>query len=497
MPSTLADWLIYLESLHPKTIALGLERVAQVKQRLNLGPDFPIIVVGGTNGKGSVCAMLESMLHAAGYRVGCYTSPHLLHYNERVHIAKRQASDAELCASFEKIEQARGEIPLTYFEFGTLAAMQCFIEHKVEVAILEVGLGGRLDAVNAFDSDCAVVASVDIDHVDYLGETREQIAFEKAGIFRSGKVAICADSDVPQAIRTHSQQIGAELWCIGSEFGFSPAGEGLPKGQWNYRSLTGARNALPYPALRGAFQLHNASAALAALDALKDKLPVSMAAVRRGLVEVHLAGRFQVVPGRPQLILDVAHNPHAARSLAQNLADMPPCPHTFAVFAMLKDKDMAGVARALDAHIDTWLVAGIDAPRGASAAELAQVLQSVGVRGVIQTFDNVAAALRHACNAADENGGCDSANGSLRSGGEPVGLPLAGALLMEQLAFRLGEPTTPAKSLVMRSSRLREPPPDTPSRTRRLRAPCRECRIAAFGSFYTVAQAMAAKGLKY
>jgi dihydrofolate synthase/folylpolyglutamate synthase len=466
MPSTLADWLTHLESLHPKTIALGLERVAQVKQRLNLNPDFPVITVGGTNGKGSVCAMLESMLHAAGYRVGCYTSPHLLHYNERVRIGKKQASDAELCASFERIEQARkgqlgfgeltpsptlprGEreqlsepsvIPLTYFEFGTLAAMQCFIGHKVDVAILEVGLGGRLDAVNAFDNDCAVVSSVDIDHTDYLGEAREQIAFEKAGIFRKGKVAICADADVPQAIRSHAQQIGAELWCIGSEFSFevnllpshvygrgaggegggdvahtivisqtlSPtplplAGEGLLNGQWNYRSKSGARNALPYPALRGAFQLNNASAALAALDALKEKLPVSMEAVRRGLVEVQLAGRFQVVPGKPMLILDVAHNPHAARSLAQNLASLPPCPHTWAVFAMLGDKDMAGVAAALDAHIDTWLVAGIAAPRGATADELAQVLRQRGVRGEIQAFHNVGEALRYACNAAGEN----------------------------------------------------------------------------------------------
>jgi dihydrofolate synthase/folylpolyglutamate synthase len=440
MPNTLADWLIYLESLHPKTIALGLERVAQVKQRLNLQPNFPIITVGGTNGKGSVCAMLESILHAAGYRVGCYTSPHLLHYNERVRIGKQQASDAELCAAFEKVEQARCggvgrasarqgnvgmnpdlPIPLTYFEFGTLAAMQLFIKHKVEVAILEVGLGGRLDAVNVFDSDCAVVASVDIDHTDYLGETREQIAFEKAGIFRKGKVAICADSDVPQAIRTYAQQIGAELWCIGSEFGFT-----AHQGQWDYRSKIGARHALPYPVLRGAFQLGNASAALAALDALKDKLPVSMEAARRGLVEVQLAGRFQVVPGRPQLILDVAHNPHAARSLAQNLAGMPSCPHTFAVFAMLRDKDMAGVAAALDAHIDTWLAAGIDAPRGASAAELAQVLQNTGVRGDVQTFPDVGVALRYAYNAAGEND-----------------------------------------------------------------------RIAAFGSFYTVAEAMAAKGLKF
>src|ERR1019366_9082720 len=315
MPNTLADWLIYLESLHPKTIALGLERVAQVKQRLNLQPDFPVIVVGGTNGKGSVCAMLESILHAAGYRVGCYTSPHLLHYNERVRIAKKQVSDVELCKSFEKIEQVRGaafsgtsEVPLTYFEFGTLAAMQCFIEHKVDVAILEVGLGGRLDAVNAFDNDCAVIASVDIDHTDYLGDTREQIAFEKAGIFRSGKVAICADADVPLAMAEHAERIGAQLWRIGSEFSFTPH-----QGQWDYRSKLGTRSALPYPALRGAFQLNNASAALAALDVLKERLPVSMEAVRRGLGEVQLAGRFHFVPGKPTLILDVAHNPHAAR----------------------------------------------------------------------------------------------------------------------------------------------------------------------------------------
>ncbi len=474
MPDTLADWLTYLESLHPKTIALGLDRIEQVKQRLSLDPYFPIVTVGGTNGKGSVCAMLESILHAAGYRVGCYTSPHLLHYNERVRIAKKQASDAELCASFEKIELVRGDTPLTYFEFGTLAAIQCFIEHKVDIAILEVGLGGRLDAVNAFDSDCAVVASVDIDHTDYLGETREQIAFEKAGIFRSGKVAICADAEVPQAVADYAEKIGAQLWRIGREFSF----EEQQTKQWNYRSLTGARNALPYPALRGAFQLHNASAALAALDALKARLPVSMEAVRRGLVEVQLAGRFQVIPGRPQLILDVAHNPHAARALAQNLASLPPCPHTWAVFAMLRDKDIAGVAAALDPHIGTWLAAGIDAPRGATAVELAQALQNAGVRGNIQAFRNVGEALRHAYNAAGEDGGCDT-------------------LLMEPLAIRLGEPTTPAKSLVMRSSRLREQPPDTPSCTRRLRAPCQECRIIAFGSFYTVAEAMAAKGLKF
>ncbi len=397
MPNTLADWLTYLESLHPKTIALGLDRVAQVKQRLNLQPDFPIVVVGGTNGKGSVCAMLEAILHAAGYRVGCYTSPHLLDYNERVRISKQQASDAELCASFAQIEQVRGDIPLTYFEFGTLAAMQCFIEHKVEVAILEVGLGGRLDAVNVFDADCSVVTSVDIDHTDYLGTTREQIAIEKAGIFRQGHVAICADSDVPLSLRKHAQEIGADLWCIGSDFGFT-----RHDGQWDYRSSVCSRSALAYPALRGAFQLNNASAALAALDALRDKLPVTMGVVRRGLVEVELAGRFQFIPGKPQLILDVGHNPHAARSLAQNLANLPPA-KTFAVFSMLKDKDIAGVVTALDARIDVWLVAGIDAPRGATTAELVQVLQNARVRGEVKPCISIADALHEASNRASEN----------------------------------------------------------------------------------------------
>lgn len=398
MPNSLTDWLSYLETLHPKSIALGLERVVQVKQRLDLQPDFPIIVVGGTNGKGSVCAMLESILHAAGYRVGCYTSPHLLNYNERVRITKQQVGDAELCASFSKIEQARGNIPLTYFEFGTLAAMQCFIENKVEVAILEVGLGGRLDAVNAFDNDCAVITSVDIDHTEYLGESREQIGYEKAGIMRHGKVAVCSDTDVPQAIRTQAQQVGAQLWCIGREFGFTEH-----EGQWDYRSQVKTRSSLPYPALRGAFELHNASAALAALDVMKKPLPVSMGAVRRGLNEVELAGRFQMLPGKPTMILDVAHNPSAARSLAQNLAIFPASVHTYAVFSMLKDKDIAGVVAVLDPYIDSWLVAGLESPRGASVEQLEQVLQQCMVCGEILPFNNITEAMRYACNAAGEN----------------------------------------------------------------------------------------------
>lgn len=397
-PQTLAEWLTHLESLHPKTIALGLERVAEVKNRLQLQPEFPVIVVGGTNGKGSVCAMLESILHAAGYRVGCYTSPHLLNYNERVRIAKHPASDAELCSSFAQIEQCRDDIPLTYFEFGTLAAMQCFIAHKIDVAILEVGLGGRLDAVNVFDSDCAVVTSVDIDHTDYLGDTREKIAFEKAGIFRAGKVAIYGDPDIPDAIIAQAEKVGAQLWRLGRQFSFQGHSQ-----QWDYHGPFGVRASLPHPALRGAFQLNNASTVLAVLDALKERFPVSMAAVRRGLLEVELVGRFQVLPGSPMLILDVAHNPHAARSLAQNLASMPPSPRTFAVSAMLKDKDMAGVIRELAPHVDVWMVGGIDAPRGASASELVSVLRQEQCGGQIKSFATVTEALHHACKEAGEN----------------------------------------------------------------------------------------------
>ena len=376
--------------------------------------------------------MLESILHAAGYRVGCYTSPHLLEYNERVRVSKHPANDAELCAAFKKIEKVRGDIPLTYFEFGTLAAMQMFMEQKIDVAVLEVGLGGRLDAVNVFDADCAVVTSIDIDHVDYLGDTREKIAFEKAGIFRAGKVAVFGDTDMPQAIRTQAEKVGAELWCLGSEFGFnlpSPAGGGggghssevrtisvvksltlalsqgereqMP-GQWDFHGKKTSRSALPYPALRGSYQLNNASAALAALDVLKGRMPVSMESVRRGLVEVTLPARFQTIPGKPTLILDVAHNPHAARSLATNLAALPPCPKTYAVCAMLKDKDMAGVVDALKSQIDVWLVAGIDAPRGATAEELGQVLGNAQVGGVAR-FPTAVDALHQACNQAGEN----------------------------------------------------------------------------------------------
>ena len=399
----LPDWLSHLEHLHPMTIEMGLERVDQVKTTLDLVPCFPIITVGGTNGKGSTCAMLEAILSRAGYRVACYTSPHLLRYNERVRINQQEASDTDLCKAFEEVESARvaNGISLTYFEFGTLAAMQLFSQAGVDVAILEVGLGGRLDAVNIFDADCAVLTSIDLDHMDYLGNTREEIGFEKAGIFRNGRAAICSEPDVPAAVRQHAEVIGANFMHIGEHFGYSTDAT-----QWDYWGAGGKRHSLPHPALRGIYQLRNASACLAALDTIRDSLPVTMGDIRQGLLEVALPGRFQVLAGQPLTVLDVAHNPAAAHVLAANLGNMGCYPKTYAVFAMLRDKDMAGVVRALMPAVDVWLAADINAPRGASAEELRQVLQSVNVveaGAIICTFPDIATAYAYACERASEN----------------------------------------------------------------------------------------------
>ncbi|MGH8676850.1 MAG: bifunctional tetrahydrofolate synthase/dihydrofolate synthase, partial [Burkholderiales bacterium] len=316
-PRSLNEWLTRLEQLHPRAIEMGLDRVSQVREAAQISPRFPIITVGGTNGKGSSCAFLEAILSRAGYKVGLYTSPHLLRYNERVRIAGDEASDADLIDAFERIDAARGDTPLTYFEFGTLAALELLIRHQVDVAILEVGLGGRLDAVNVFDADCAVVVSIGIDHVEYLGDTREKIGFEKAGIFRPRRAAVCADQDPPQSLVDFSKELGADLRLIDRDFGYR-----AEAAQWHYWSAAGKRFGLPYPALRGRYQLQNAAASLAALEALHERIPVDMGAVRRGLVEVQLPGRFQVVAGRPQLILDVGHNPDAACALSQTLKEM-------------------------------------------------------------------------------------------------------------------------------------------------------------------------------
>jgi len=396
-PTTLANWLEYIERLHPQAIALGLDRVEKVRAALGLAPAFPIITVGGTNGKGSVCAMLETILHLAGFRVGRYTSPHLLRYNERVRIACTEATDGDLARAFEAVERARGQTQLTYFEFGTLAAMWLFVEMKVEAAVLEVGLGGRLDAVNVFDADCAIITTVDIDHVDYLGGDRESIGREKAGIFRPGRPAVCADPFPPASLTGHAAGIGAHWLQAGVDFGAVPQAK-----QWQYWGPRGKRGALPHPALRGACQIGNAAAAITALECLRERLPVSVNDIRAGLLQADNPGRFQVLPGRPVVILDVAHNPQAARALAASLDSMGRTGRTLAVFAMLKDKDIAGVVNAVKSRIAHWFVAGLGGARGAGAADIERALAGAGVAAVT-ACDGVAAAYLQACDMAAEN----------------------------------------------------------------------------------------------
>lgn len=403
-PDSLADWLTYLEVLHPKTIEMGLDRVNQVRLELRLVPKFPIILVGGTNGKGSVCAMLESILCCAGYKVGCYTSPHLLQYNERIRIDKKEIDDERLCYAFAQINAARKncQTSLTFFEFGTLAAMYLFIQAHADVAILEVGLGGRLDAVNIFDADCSILTSIDLDHMEYLGDTREKIGFEKAAIFRKNKPAICTEIDLPDSVNQQIKNIGANFFQFTKAFGFSKKNT-----QWDFWGPKGWRYSLPLPALRGEKQLQNASTCLTALDTLNELLPVSMNDVRQGLTEAVIPGRFQVVSTQPMIILDVAHNPGAASVLSQNLAATKPTGYTYAVFAMLQDKDIYGVIQKLKNDIDFWLVSSIYAPRAATADYLINEIHKAGIsndkNNVICKFPDCVAAFVFACEQATKN----------------------------------------------------------------------------------------------
>lgn len=376
--------------MHPRSIDLGLDRVHAVLGRLELLPlPFTVVTVGGTNGKGSTVAMLEAILRAGGYRVGTYTSPHLVRYNERVRLHDRDATDAELCEAFARVEAVRGDIPLTYFEFGTLAAFQLLVAARPDVAILEVGMGGRLDAVNAVDAECAIVTSVDIDHVQWLGRTREEIGREKAGIFRRDRAAICGDDRPPASLVQHARESGARLFVRGKDFGFERA-ESADAG-WVWRSGTQVRSGLPIPALRGDHQLANAATALMALESVADRLPVTQSQIREGLLRVRVSGRFHVIPGAPVQILDVAHNAQAARSLAATLSQMTCGGRTLAVFGMLADKDIGAVAEAMRAIVDRWHVFTLAVPRGAQAAELKSILDSHGCRDV-HAFDTPVAA---------------------------------------------------------------------------------------------------------
>ncbi len=405
LPTTLPDWLALLESRHAEVhINMGLERVQAVKAAMGLAFACPVIMVAGTNGKGSTCSMLESVLLRAGYKVGLYIKPHFLDFNERARVNGELASDAALMASFAAVETARGAIDLTYFEFTTLAILHLLAGAGLDVAILEVGLGGRLDAVNVIDADVAIVTSVDIDHTDYLGSTREAIGFEKAGIFRPGKAAICSDPVPPASLVAHAGAIGADLWLLGRDFNYSG-----DKQQWNYGGRAQRRSALAYPSLRGANQLLNAAAALAALEVLRLALPVGAQEVRTGLVTVELPGRFQVLPGRPTVILDVAHNPHAAAALGQNLDNMGYHAYTYAVFGVMQDKDIEGVIAPLAGVVDHWCLAALPSPRSASTAQLAALLAALpagdakpGERSV-SAFADPGSAFANAMSRAGEN----------------------------------------------------------------------------------------------
>ena len=376
LPATLDDWLAHCERLHPKAMDFTLERVREVRRRMNLGVTVPLVAVAGTNGKGSTCAMLEAIALRAGYRVGVHTSPHLLHFTERCRIDGSAVDAGALLAHFEAVEQVRGDVALTYFEFTLLAIVRLFAASPLDLVVLEVGLGGRLDAVNAFDADCAVITSIDLDHMEYLGATREAIGFEKAGIMRPGRPVVVSDPVPPQSVIDHAAALGADLWRVGRDFRTSG-----DRQQWNWAGRTQRYNGLAYPALRGANQLINASGVLAAFEALRERLPISAQAVRSGLATVALPGRFQIVPGQPTLVLDVAHNPHAVAALVHNLDQMGFHPRTHAVFGAMHDKDIAAMLRRMAPVVDHWHFTDLPTPRAATAQALAQLHRGLAVAG--------------------------------------------------------------------------------------------------------------------
>jgi dihydrofolate synthase/folylpolyglutamate synthase len=404
--AALAERLARIERLHPKGIELGLDRVREVATRMRLALPGTKIVVAGTNGKGSTCAMLESILLAAGYRVACYTSPHLVRFNERARLDGVPASDAALVEQLDAVEAARGDVSLTYFEYTTLAILKLFERAAPDALVLEIGLGGRLDAVNLVDADCAIVCCIDIDHAEFLGDTREKIGWEKAHVYRTGRPAICTDPVPPQSLTDYATGIGADLWRFGRDFNY--AGD---RQQWSYGGRGQRRNSLAYPALRGANQLLNASGVLAALESLRDRLPVTAGAVRQGFATVELPGRFQVLAGRPAVVLDVAHNPHAVAHLAANLDGMGFFPRTWAVFGMLGDKDVAGCIAHLRDRVDHWLCVDLPGPRGTRAGTLARHLRGCGIEPgqgadaerTIECFGSPVQALAAAKGRADEN----------------------------------------------------------------------------------------------
>jgi len=399
--NALQQCLSWQETLNPKTIDLGLERVEKVLQALGLSADFdcPVITVAGTNGKGSVVALLDSLLRAGGYRCGCYTSPHLLRYNERIRIDGQPVSDDALCQAFEQVDQARGDIALTYFEFGTLAALWLFAQESLNAVVLEVGLGGRLDAANVVNPDVAVITRIGLDHTDWLGDDIESIAREKAGIFRPQRPAVFGALLVPEAIRQQALELQVPLQVAGRDYLYQGVGER----RWQLRSDQFYYDDLPLPSLPGAIQLQNAATAIVALHQLAPRLPLDQSAIQAGLQQAFVAARFQQLMDKPKLLLDVAHNPQAGMVLRQTLAAQPVTGKTWAVIAMLADKAVQEFVAALSPEIDVWVSAGLDCPRGQSATSMAAAVKQAAVDGKISIRDTVADALQLALDSAADD----------------------------------------------------------------------------------------------
>jgi dihydrofolate synthase / folylpolyglutamate synthase len=400
-PNTLADWLAHCAAMHPKTMDLSLERTAQVARTLGIRFEVPLIIVAGTNGKGSTCAFIESIARHAGYRVGLYQKPELVHFTERCRVNGAPVAEAELVPHFAAVEQARGDTTLTQFEFTTLAIARLLSMAELDLVILEVGLGGRYDSVNAFDADCSVITSIDLDHMQWLGPDRESIGLEKAQIMRPGKPCIVSDPVPPASVVKHGEAIGADLWLVGRDF--THQGD---RQQWGWSGRGRRYSGLGYPALRGANQLINASGAIAALIALKDRLPINAQAVRTGLALVDLPGRFQVLPGQPTIVLDVAHNAHAVAALALNLDAMGFYPRTHAVFGAMADKDIPALLAKIAPLVDVWHCCTLPNPRSATADDLAVMVQEaaagrVGGAPVIHRHADPAAAMAAAAEGAD------------------------------------------------------------------------------------------------
>ena len=406
MARSLAEWLALQEAAHPKSIDLGLTRVAAVARRLGLDrPSSPVITVGGTNGKGSTVAHLEALCLAAGRSVGLFTSPHFLRYNERIRIDGREVEDAAIVAAFERIEAARGATTLTFFEYNTLAALQLFAEHGVGLALLEVGLGGRLDATNLIDADVSVVCSIGFDHRDWLGETLGEIGAEKAGIFRPGRPAVLGTAHMPASVYSAIATLGARPIVAERDFTWQLTSRPQGKPRWNYRGVRLSLDDLPPSALAGSIQYRNAATALAALEVLATEETRSLAprqvlealdarTVAAALARVRLAGRFHIVPGRVEWILDIAHNPPAAEVLASQLEERPCRGRTLAVVGILADKDAPAIAAALAPAVDGWVLCSLDGPRGISAGALAQRLEAVVHSPIL------AGSVREGCEAA-------------------------------------------------------------------------------------------------